>query len=307
MATWCRPGEGWTHGPVRRRDRGRLDVRARRRRVEIRLSPAMPWRCWRSGASGLQLARRRSSCISPTTRKRAARSGRGGCWRRASASPTTRSAPASPTRWSTHITAPASRGRGARALRPRREALRPASTRWRRRRAILRRSIRMAADARGSRRRRAGHRRPQLTVGLISGGINTNVVPDRVTFRLDRRIVPEERGAEVEAELRRVIEEAARTFPRRDVAIRRILLAEPLTPLPGSERLSDALCAEASRSHGRAGRDERRAALHGCAPLCSRRRADRAVWGGTAQHRGGERPPRRRTPAACRICSRRPR
>ena len=33
---------------------------------------------------------------------------------------------------------------------------------------------------------------PQLTVGLISGGINTNVVPDRVKLRMDRRIVPEE-------------------------------------------------------------------------------------------------------------------
>ena len=31
---------------------------------------------------------------------------------------------------------------------------------------------------------------PQCTVGLIEGGINTNVVPDRVTFRLDRRILP---------------------------------------------------------------------------------------------------------------------
>ena len=41
---------------------------------------------------------------------------------------------------------------------------------------------------------------PQLTVGLIKGGINTNVVPDRVSFRLDRRMVPEERPAEVEAE-----------------------------------------------------------------------------------------------------------
>ena len=34
---------------------------------------------------------------------------------------------------------------------------------------------------------------PQITVGLIKGGINTNVVPDRVTFRLDRRMIPEER------------------------------------------------------------------------------------------------------------------
>ena len=55
---------------------------------------------------------------------------------------------------------------------------------------------------------------PQLTVGLIKGGINTNVVPDRVTFRLDRRMIPEERAAEVEAELRAVIAEAARPSPR---------------------------------------------------------------------------------------------
>ena len=54
---------------------------------------------------------------------------------------------------------------------------------------------------------------PQLTVGLIKGGINTNVVPDRVTFRLDRRMIPEERAAEVEAELRAVIAEAAKAFP----------------------------------------------------------------------------------------------
>ena len=38
-----------------------------------------------------------------------------------------------------------------------------------------------------------------MTVGLIAGGINTNVVPDKVTFRLDRRIIPEENPLEVEA------------------------------------------------------------------------------------------------------------
>ncbi|MBU6499970.1 MAG: M20/M25/M40 family metallo-hydrolase, partial [Rhodospirillales bacterium] len=70
---------------------------------------------------------------------------------------------------------------------------------------------------------------PQLTVGLISGGINTNVVPDRVTFRLDRRIVPEEQPAAVEAELRAVIGAAAKAFPEAGIGIRRILLATPLT------------------------------------------------------------------------------
>ena len=73
---------------------------------------------------------------------------------------------------------------------------------------------------------------PQMTVGLISGGINTNVVPDRVTFRLDRRMVPEENPAEVEAELRAVIARAAALHPDAKVEVRRILLAEPLTPTP---------------------------------------------------------------------------
>ncbi|MEA3176757.1 MAG: hypothetical protein QOI59_280, partial [Gammaproteobacteria bacterium] len=48
-----------------------------------------------------------------------------------------------------------------------------------------------------------------INVGLISGGINTNVVPDQVTFRIDRRIIPEENPAQAEAELRQLIERAA--------------------------------------------------------------------------------------------------
>jgi succinyl-diaminopimelate desuccinylase len=89
-----------------------------------------------------------------------------------------------------------------------------------------------------------------MTVGLISGGINTNVVPDRVTFRLDRRMIPEESSAEVEAELRSVIEKAAHAVPEARVEVRRILLAEPLKPLSGSAVLSDALCRHASRVMG---------------------------------------------------------
>ena len=49
---------------------------------------------------------------------------------------------------------------------------------------------------------------PTLVVGLIKGGINTNVVPDTVTLRVDRRIVPEEVPEQVEADLRRVVAEA---------------------------------------------------------------------------------------------------
>ena len=91
---------------------------------------------------------------------------------------------------------------------------------------------------------------PQLTVGLIKGGINTNVVPDRVTFRLDRRMIPEERPAEVETELRSVVAEAAAAFPEAKVEIRRILVVEPLAPLPGGERMTELLCRHGSEVMG---------------------------------------------------------
>lgn len=93
-----------------------------------------------------------------------------------------------------------------------------------------------------------GH--PQLTVGLIKGGINTNVVPDRVSFRIDRRMIPEEKPAEVEAELRAVITGAAAAFPEAKVTARRILLVEPLAPLPKGQRLADLLCKHATRIMG---------------------------------------------------------
>ena len=87
---------------------------------------------------------------------------------------------------------------------------------------------------------------PQLTVGLIQGGINTNVVPDRVTIRLDRRIVPEENPAEVEAELRALIAGAALAHPAATVTVRRILLATPLTPTPQAAAFTALLCRHAS-------------------------------------------------------------
>jgi succinyl-diaminopimelate desuccinylase len=96
----------------------------------------------------------------------------------------------------------------------------------------------------------AGIGAPQLTVGLVKGGINTNVVPDRVTFRLDRRIVPEELAEEAEAELRRVIAEAALAFPEARVEATRILLARPLIPLDGGRRLTELVCRHASRVMG---------------------------------------------------------
>jgi acetylornithine deacetylase/succinyl-diaminopimelate desuccinylase-like protein len=91
---------------------------------------------------------------------------------------------------------------------------------------------------------------PQMTVGLISGGVNTNVVPDRIVFRLDRRMVPEESPAEVEAELCAVIARAAELHPQAKVTVNRILLAEPLTATPAGEKLTETLCRHASRIMG---------------------------------------------------------
>ena len=91
---------------------------------------------------------------------------------------------------------------------------------------------------------------PQLTVGLIKGGINTNVVPDRITFRLDRRLIPEERPGEVEQELVELIEGAARAFPEARVTVRRILLVEPLVEGPESRRAAQVLCRHASAIMG---------------------------------------------------------
>ncbi len=87
---------------------------------------------------------------------------------------------------------------------------------------------------------------PTLVVGLIAGGINTNVVPDNVKFRLDRRIVPEENAAAVEAALIDAIRTSAAKWPAVAVNVRRILLATPLVPISGQERLVEAL-----QRHGR--------------------------------------------------------
>ncbi|WP_340115323.1 M20/M25/M40 family metallo-hydrolase [Pelagibius sp. 7325] len=91
---------------------------------------------------------------------------------------------------------------------------------------------------------------PQCTVGLISGGINTNVVPDKVRLRLDRRMIPEENPDAVEQELRGLIEAAAKPFPGIAVKIRRILLAAPLTPLDGGQTLVDRLSERATAVMG---------------------------------------------------------
>jgi acetylornithine deacetylase/succinyl-diaminopimelate desuccinylase-like protein len=86
---------------------------------------------------------------------------------------------------------------------------------------------------------------PYLNVGRIEGGSNTNVVPGKVVFKLDRRMIPEENPAEVEATIRQVIAQAAAGFNRDGagitVEIKRLLLANALQPLPGNRALVEAL------------------------------------------------------------------
>ena len=88
---------------------------------------------------------------------------------------------------------------------------------------------------------------PYLNVGLISGGTNTNVIPGKVVLKLDRRMIPEEDPAQVEASIRAVIEAAARSFnpPRGGngirVDIKRLLLARAMAPLPGTQPLVAAI------------------------------------------------------------------
>jgi len=92
-----------------------------------------------------------------------------------------------------------------------------------------------------TRSRVAGIDHPTLVVGLIEGGINTNVVPDKVTFRLDRRIIPEESPSDVETALRGEIDALARQWPKASVTVRRVLLATPFVPIDGQQTLVDAI------------------------------------------------------------------
>ena len=88
---------------------------------------------------------------------------------------------------------------------------------------------------------------PYLNVGMIEGGTNTNVIPGRVTFKLDRRMIPEENPADVEATLRRVIADTAATVPGVTVEVKRMLLANAMKPLAGNQPLVDAI-----QNHGQA-------------------------------------------------------
>jgi acetylornithine deacetylase/succinyl-diaminopimelate desuccinylase-like protein len=82
---------------------------------------------------------------------------------------------------------------------------------------------------------------PYLNVGCIEGGSNTNVVPGKVVLKLDRRMIPEEDSAAVEAEVRQLIESTVAQCPGIRLDIRRLVLANALKPLPGNRVLVEAI------------------------------------------------------------------
>lgn len=88
---------------------------------------------------------------------------------------------------------------------------------------------------------------PYLNIGTILGGTNTNVVPGRITLKLDRRMIPEEDPTQVEADLRALIQQAVSHLPGVSVDIKTILLARALRPLPGNLPLVETL-----QRHGQA-------------------------------------------------------
>ena len=94
---------------------------------------------------------------------------------------------------------------------------------------------------------------PYLNVGQVNGGTNTNVIPGKVVLKVDRRMIPEEDPAEVEASLRRTIAQAAAMFkpPRGGhelrVDVKRLLRSRAMKPLPGNQPLVQAI-----QKHGQA-------------------------------------------------------
>jgi succinyl-diaminopimelate desuccinylase len=102
-----------------------------------------------------------------------------------------------------------------------------------------------------------GIKHPYLNVGRIEGGTNTNVVPGTVTFKLDRRMIPEENPQEVEANIRQVIAQAVSEFNQGrasdsqvNIDIKRLLMAHAMKPLAGNAPLVNAIQNHGSQIFG---------------------------------------------------------
>lgn len=91
---------------------------------------------------------------------------------------------------------------------------------------------------------------PTLVIGDIEGGSRVNQAPERVVFRLDRRLIPEEDPKAVEAGITNLI---ATTASRSDgivCRIRRLRMWPPMKPGPGTDKLSGTLERQAAEVMG---------------------------------------------------------
>jgi acetylornithine deacetylase/succinyl-diaminopimelate desuccinylase-like protein len=104
---------------------------------------------------------------------------------------------------------------------------------------------------------------PSLTVGTIAGGAAANLVPERVTLRLDRRLTPAEDGEAVEAALVARVAQAAADAPGVEVECQRRLLVEPVTAMDRSSGLASLVRREAESVIGEAVPDVASAVLSG--------------------------------------------
>ncbi len=143
---------------------------------------------------------------------------------------------------------------------------------------------------------------PYLNVGQIVGGTNTNVIPGKVVLKIDRRMIPEEDPAEVEAShsphhrrgsgelqpaARRTRCDGGRQAP---AAVARHEAAAGQPAAGASHPATRASC------HGRIDSRAGHAAVHRCAPVCGARHSGRDLRRRPAHRAGVARQARRRTP-----------
>jgi len=79
---------------------------------------------------------------------------------------------------------------------------------------------------------------PSLVIGQIKGGERPDEAPGHVSFTLDRRVIPDEDPAQVEADLTQRIADTASSLDGIVCRIRRLKLSQPIKPGAGTDNLS---------------------------------------------------------------------
>jgi hypothetical protein len=299
------PGEGWTHGPyggevVDGKLYGRAVGGEQERLRQLHLCAA------RAGSRWALRSRARSSCTSPTTRSSAANWGPGWLLDKGLTKPDLLIAAGFSYQVVTahngclqmEVTL---HGLASHAAYPHTgvDALQAANR------------LLNALYAHNERAGRAGARRsgithPYLNVGRIEGGSNTNVVPGKVVLKLDRRMIPEEDAAAVEAEVRSLIEQAVAAAPA--CGGDQAPAAGPRAAAAARQRAAGQACRSTARRCSASPFPPR---ARRCTPTCGCTARARRAGGDLrcrAAHRAGkQRQARRRAPGAGPTCAAPPR